>query len=107
MEPYFMLGKFDAAVLFNIIHMEDPVGFLRLLASVMEIGSKAFVLHWRTDIPTPRGPSLAIRSSPSECRGWFRDAGFAFERELFPKDAPFHFAQIYSYKDMERYVATT
>lgn len=88
--------SFDAVVLFNILHMENPMELLDRLRLVMATTCKCFVLHWRTDIPTPRGPSLAIRSTPEQCRAWFAECGFKCERELFPSSAPFHFAQVFS-----------
>lgn len=92
-------SKFDAAVVFNIIHMENPVTLLRELAALLLPEGLVYLLHWRTDIETPRGPSLAIRSSPEQCRKWFAECGFDCTRELLPQSAPFHFAQVYSIVD--------
>ena len=89
------LGVFDDIVLFNILHMESPAEFLKLLQHVSHSKSYVHVLHWRTDIETPRGPSLSIRSTPEQCQGWFRTAGFEQISYFFPDAAPFHFAQQY------------
>lgn len=90
------LGPFDAAVLFNIVHMENPPAMIRELKTAMQADGLVYLLHWRTDIDTPRGPSLAIRSTPEQCRNWFSECGFRCLRELLPLSAPFHFAQIFS-----------
>lgn len=92
-------GTFDAVVLFNIVHMENPPVLIRELRTVMRPEGLVYLLHWRTDLETPRGPSLAIRSSPEQCRNWFAECGFGCTRELLPKSAAFHFAQVYSIVD--------
>ena len=30
------------------------------------------IIHWRSDIQTPRGPSLDIRPKPQDCEKWLR-----------------------------------
>ncbi len=89
-------GKFDAVILFNIVHMENPPVLLRELKSVIQSDGLVYLLHWRTDISTPRGPSLEIRSTPVQCKKWFAECGFVCVRELLPEAAPFHFAQVFS-----------
>jgi len=65
-------GACDAALLFNILHAELPIDLLREAARVVRPGGMVAVIHWRSDIQTPRGPSLAIRPSPDRILEWSR-----------------------------------
>jgi SAM-dependent methyltransferase len=89
------LGSFDAIVLFNILHMEKPDAFLETIHDVAAPDCRVHVLHWRTDIETPRGPSLPIRSTPEECKVWFGSSGFELLAHFNSSAAPFHFVQQY------------
>lgn len=55
-----------AAMLFNILHGEHPVAMLREAARVVCDGGTVAVIHWRSDIATPRGPSKDIRPTPEQ-----------------------------------------
>ena len=68
------------AMLFNILHIEDPVALLREAYRVLSPGGTVGIIHWRTDIPTPRGPSLDIRPTPDDCRSWGEAAGLKIVR---------------------------
>jgi SAM-dependent methyltransferase len=73
-------GSVDYAMLFNILHVENPVGLLREAHRAVVPGGTVGVIHWRGDIPTPRGPSPDIRPRPEDCRAWGEAAGLAFVR---------------------------
>ena len=85
-------GSQAHAMIFNLLHLEQPVALLREAYRTLQDGGVLSVIHWRSDIQTPRGPSLAIRPTPEQCRGWMAEAGF---RAIEPVDlqscCPFHF----------------
>ena len=91
-------GLADAAVgyamLFNILHIECPG---RVLQEARRAPGWAGIIHWRRDIPTPRGPSLGHPPDrrPVLCLGRGRRAGVRRGRgfvllllALGPGDAP-------------------
>ena len=68
-------GSAGFVMLFNILHLEDPVRLLREAHRVLQVGGVVSVVHWRKDIETPRGPSPEIRPSPAQGRAWAEEAG--------------------------------
>ncbi|SDR80194.1 class I SAM-dependent methyltransferase [Opitutus sp. GAS368] len=83
-------GSCAAALLFNILHAEEPVALLRAAREVVRPGGLVAVIHWRSDIPTPRGPSLDIRPHPEKITAWAPEAGLAVEGTSFDLP-PWHF----------------
>lgn len=73
------VGTYDAVLLFNILHTEDPVALLHAARAVVRPGGQVAVIHWRSDIRTPRGPNLAIRPRPEQVRSWANEAGLRSE----------------------------
>jgi len=85
-------GSQAHAMIFNLLHLEHPVSLLREAYRTLQDGGVLSVIHWRSDIPTPRGPSLAIRPTPGQCRGWMAEAGFhTIESVDLQSCCPFHF----------------
>jgi hypothetical protein len=62
------------------LHIENPIGLLSEAHRVLAPGGEVAIVHWRSDIPTPRGPSLSIRPTVAQCRQWGEQAGFEFLR---------------------------
>lgn len=69
-------GAVDYAMLFNLLHAEAPVALLRDAHRVLRTGGTVAVIHWNYDPRTPRGPPMAIRPRPEDCRRWLAEAGF-------------------------------
>ena len=66
----------DYAILFNILHAENPVSILQEAYRVLLPLGKVGAIHWNYDPTTPRGPSMNIRPRPEQCQEWIKLAGF-------------------------------
>src|ERR1035437_2922337 len=82
-------NSMDYVMLFNILHHDNPHQILNEVNRILKKGAKAGIIHWRTDIPTPRGPQLDIRSTSEQCEKWATESGFAISRKLILE--PYHF----------------
>ena len=82
----------DYVMLFNIMHHSTPKQILDETFRILKSGAKAGIIHWRSDISTPRGPQLDIRPTPDQCKQWALNSGFIIANELLLK--PFHFGII-------------
>jgi len=67
----------DYAMLFNVLHCEDPVSLLKEAYRILKNGGKIGVMHWIYSAKTPRGPSLNIRPKPEQCIEWLKFSGFS------------------------------
>lgn len=83
----------DVVLLFNILHCENPLGLLEEARRILRPSGRVGILHWRSDVPTPRGPSLPIRPRPEQCASWLEDTGFLL---LVPPVVlpPYHYGMV-------------
>ncbi len=80
----------DYAMLFNILHAENPVGLLKEAYRIIKPGGKAGIIHWIYSSATPRGPSMEIRPKPEQCMEWIKSAGFKIESGVISLP-PYHY----------------
>jgi len=67
----------DYVMLFNILHAEQPDNLLNEARRILARGGTLAVMHWNYDEKTPRGPAMAIRPRPEDCRSWVEECGFS------------------------------
>ncbi len=85
-------GSQAHAMIFNLLHLAQPVNLLREAWRTLQDGGVLSVMHWRSDIPTPRGPPLEMRPTLGQCRQWMSDAGFGSVAAVdLQACCPFHF----------------
>lgn len=83
------------AMLFNILHLEEPMPLLRETRRILAPGGKLGVLHWKCDPATPRGPPLGIRPEPADCRSWTEAAGLRWLAAPELPGSPWHWGMIF------------
>lgn len=88
-------GSQDHVMIFNLLHLDEPLTLLREAHRNLHAGGTLSIIHWRSDIPTPRGPSMEIRPSPEQCREWMAEAGFQSIQSIdLQSCCPYHFGLI-------------
>jgi SAM-dependent methyltransferase len=92
-------GRPDSSVslvlLFNILHIEAPIGLLCEAHRNLREGGAAVVIHWKRSIETPRGPPLAMRPSMEQCQAWAETAQLQ-SRKLVSElpNSPWHWGML-------------
>jgi SAM-dependent methyltransferase len=91
-------GRPDATasfmMLFNLLHIENPLVLLREVHRVLRPGGRLGVIHWKVDANTPRGPRLEIRPSQERCRAWGEEAGLHWVRYQYLPESPWHWGMV-------------
>ena len=87
----------DYVMLFNILHHESPDNFLNEAYRILKPDGKTGILHWRSDVETPRGPDLTIRPTPDQILRWIDRLKFNIDKEPVALE-PFHFGLVISKK---------
>lgn len=83
----------DYAMLFNILHAENPAKILQEAYRVLSPLGKVGVIHWNYDPTTPRGPSMGIRPRPEQCQEWIKLAGFELVKPHINLP-PYHYGMV-------------
>lgn len=89
-------GAVNYAMLFNILHLEDPVSLLREANRILKEGGQIGIIHWNYDAKTPRGPSMDIRPKPEYCIEWAKKVGFTDPKQFDLK--PYHYGIVMTKK---------
>jgi len=84
-------GSVDAALLFNVLHHEEPVALMAEAWRILRPGGLLAVIHWNHDPTTPRGPGLEIRPRPEQCIVWGETAGFSYNEHNLFDFPPYHY----------------
>jgi SAM-dependent methyltransferase len=88
-------NSMDAALLFNILHHEEPVSLMKEALRVLKPDGMLAVIHWNYDPTTPRGPAMAIRPRPEQCVEWGKEAGFHFNEQNRYDLPPYHYGLVF------------
>lgn len=88
-------NSMDAALLFNILHHEEPVALMKEALRVLKPNGMLAVIHWNYDPTTPRGPAMEIRPRPEQCIEWGRGAGFRFNEQNRYDLPPYHYGLLF------------
>jgi ubiquinone/menaquinone biosynthesis C-methylase UbiE len=88
-------NSIDYVMLFNILHHDSPIDFLTESYRILKPKGKLGILHWRSDISTPRGPDLSIRPKPDQIIQWIDKLKFSIYKEPVIIE-PYHYGMIIS-----------
>ncbi len=88
-------NSIDYVMLFNILHHELPLDFINEAYRILKPEGKIGIIHWRSDVSTPRGPDLNIRPKPKQIENWFDKHKFHINKKPFIIE-PYHFGLIIS-----------
>lgn len=93
-------GKMDYVMLFNILHLENPMVLINEAKRILRGGGKLGIIHWNYDPKTPRGPSMDIRPKLEDCIKWAESVGF---REPIRYDLkPYHYGIVLIKQEVEK-----
>jgi len=82
----------SGVMIYNLLHLENPIALLKEAYRNLKVGGCLSVIHWRSDIDTPRGPSLDIRPTPEQTMQWMEKAGFQNIKLVdIEQSCPYHY----------------
>ena len=88
-------NSIDYVLLFNILHYESPLEFINEAYRILKQNGKVGIIHWRSDIETPRGPDLSIRPKPEQILQWIDKSEFSIYKEPVIIE-PYHYGLVMS-----------
>ena len=84
----------DYVMLFNILHHDRPKDFLDESFRILKQNGKIGIIHWRSDISTPRGPDLSIRPKPEQIIEMIDNKRFNIVKKPFILE-PYHYGLVF------------
>jgi ubiquinone/menaquinone biosynthesis C-methylase UbiE len=88
-------SSIDYVMLFNILHNDSPNDFLNEAHRILKPKGKIGIVHWRSDISTPRGPDLSIRPKPDQILALIDRQKFWIDKEPVIIE-PYHYGLLIS-----------
>ena len=88
-------NSIDYVMLFNIMHHDSPEDFLIEAYRILKPKGKIGIMHWRSDILTPRGPDLSIRPTPDQLLQLIDKRKFNIDKKPFVIK-PYHYGLVIS-----------
>ena len=82
----------DFIMLFNVLHVENPINLLREAYRILRFGGRVGVIHWNYDAATPAGPPMDIRPKPEQLKQWAESVNFRIEQHFDLK--PYHYGLV-------------
>ena len=77
------------------MHHDSPEDFLIEAYRILKPTGKIGIMHWRSDILTPRGPDLSIRPTPDQLLQLIDKRKFNIDKEPFVIK-PYHYGLVIS-----------
>lgn len=87
-------NSIDYVMLFNILHHDSPNDLFYESYRILKPGGKIGIIHWRSDISTPRGPDLSIRPTPDQILNSIDKQMFSILKKPFNIE-PYHFGILF------------
>lgn len=82
-------------MIYNLLHLKNPLKLLKEANRILKKDGIISIIHWRSDIKTPRGPTLDIRPKPKDCEKYLKEVGFFDIENIAIADiAPYHYGII-------------
>lgn len=86
-------NSMDYVMLFNILHHDSPADLFNEAYRILKPGGKIGIIHWRSDVETPRGPELDIRPKPEQILHWIDRTRYGILNNPFVLQ-PYHYGMI-------------
>jgi ubiquinone/menaquinone biosynthesis C-methylase UbiE len=86
-------NSIDYVLLFNILHHDSPHDFINEAYRILKQNGKVGIIHWRSDVDTPRGPDLSIRPKPEQILQWIDKSRFSIYKEPVVIE-PYHYGLV-------------